>query len=432
MPKPTARGISLCLAALGTYISARLLGTWELYFVSFGFFGVAALSWALVWLTSRRFGVSRTLAPESPAAGDPLWFTFVLTSRSLLPGVQVTLPDAMGGLGGVSRVEFDSLGPRGERRVTSGPYPARRGRHPLPRLRAAAEDPLGLVRRRRDLGGEDELVVYPKLVRLTSCVLLQDGMREWGAKGLPTVGGTEFRGVRPHYPGEPLNHVDWKSTAKTGTLMLREMDHPRGDDVAVLLDRRAAAVVGTPPDTNFELAVKAAGSLADFALRSGSVVRLLLQGVESRQESLSADLRGRRRLLESLADVEPEAAPPLGASLQALLRRRGTLAHVRSVTLVALSLDRDLARALLVARRSGLQASLIVVERASFQGDDADRAGDRDGQSLLVSLSAAGVTCLNLRRGDDLAAALSAGQPGGSTPDETARTPARPLFSGAR
>ena len=157
-------------------------------------------------------------------------------------------------------------------------------------------------------------------------------------------------------------------------------------------------------------------------------MRLLLQGVESRQESLSADLRGRRRLLESLADVEPEAAPPLGASLQALLRRRGTLAHVRSVTLVALSLDRDLARALLVARRSGLQASLIVVERASFQGDDADRAGDRDGQSLLVSLSAAGVTCLNLRRGDDLAAALSAGQPGGSTPDETARTPARLYF----
>ena len=44
-----------------------------------------------------------------------------------------------------------------------------------------------------------------------------------GRRRLPTLDASEFRGIRPHEPGEPLNRVDWKSTAKTGSLMLREI-----------------------------------------------------------------------------------------------------------------------------------------------------------------------------------------------------------------
>ena len=51
-----------------------------------------------LWLAHDRRFASPHVGSEIAAAGDPLWFTFVLTSRSLLPGVQSPLPDAMGGL----------------------------------------------------------------------------------------------------------------------------------------------------------------------------------------------------------------------------------------------------------------------------------------------------------------------------------------------
>ena len=63
---------------------------------------------------------------------------------------------------------------------------ARRGAgiHHLPRLVADAEDPLGLVRMRRQLGDPLEITVYPRLAHLYSCALVR---RTW-ARAANTAG----------------------------------------------------------------------------------------------------------------------------------------------------------------------------------------------------------------------------------------------------
>ena len=70
--------------------------------------------------------------------------------------------------------------------------------------------------------------------------------------------------------------MDWKSTAKTGSLMLREMEAATDDDLTLLLNGAAADVAGELPDTTFEVAVQAAGAMAAYSLRSGHSVNLLL------------------------------------------------------------------------------------------------------------------------------------------------------------
>ena len=111
------------------------------------------VSWVLVLVSGRRLTVVRVLTPERPVAGDALTLSFRVKNGSLLPGLQVRLPNAAGDLGAGDRaVDFESLGSRAERVATSGPWPARRGVHHLPALLAEAEDPLGLVRARRQLG----------------------------------------------------------------------------------------------------------------------------------------------------------------------------------------------------------------------------------------------------------------------------------------
>ncbi len=167
----TGRGWSLLGVAVVTYFFARLLGTWELYLLSFAFLAALLVSWVLVRTAGRRLSITRTLSPERPTAREPLQLTFRAENHSLLPGLQVRLAGAAGDLGEPGRaVDFESLGPHGARVVTEGPLAATRGVHRLPALAAEAEDPLGLARTRRLLGDELEFTVYPRIHQLRSPV----------------------------------------------------------------------------------------------------------------------------------------------------------------------------------------------------------------------------------------------------------------------
>jgi uncharacterized protein (DUF58 family) len=417
--RPTTRGLGLFGVVAGIYVAARVVGTWELYLLSFAFLATLLVCWLLVLISGRKLLAGRSLTPSRPTAGEDVVLSVHVKNGSLLPGLQVTFGHAAGDLNpNDGEVGFESLGPRSERVASTEPQPARRGIHRLPALTADAEDPLGLVRTRRQLGGPLEVTVYPRLSHLTSCALLADlGARgETGRRGPASLGASEFRGIRPHSPGEPLSHVDWKSTAKVGTLMLREMDDPTSGDVTLLLDGTASQVAGRPPQTNYELAVQAVGSVADFALRAGRTVNLLFHEERWRQTRLTADANGRRQLLESLAAAAADARTPLHYSLRRLGANGGRLLRTQTLTVVTLALDDELARALLGLHRQGAQVSVISIVAGSFAPGAGSAGADAGGMApaatrgQLIALAARGVLCLSVSRDDDLRAALSIGQ----------------------
>ena len=410
MPRPTARGASLLGVAAAAYLAARLFGTWELYLLSFTFLALVAVSWLLVATASRRLIAARDVAPASPTAGDDLVVRVRLMNRSLLPGLQVTFPHAGAGLDGAGGlVDFESLRPRSERAASTDLGPARRGVHRLPAMTAEAEDTLGLVRARRRLGEPMDLTVYPRLLHLHTCVLAADGgaLAHHGRPAQVAPGGSEFSGIRPHCPGEPLSHVDWKSTAKTGALMLREMHDPGGGDVTVLLDGTRSGAGGSLPYADFELAVQAAGSAAAFALRAGRTVDLVLHGSRPQRVHLLPGPEGNRQLLETLAAAVPDAETPLCRALPGLRLDRGP-GRPQSLWVVALSLEAELARALLAVRAGGVRVGVVSVAPQPPSTDDSAAVPGATGKGALLSLAHRGVVCLSLRREEDLLLALSA------------------------
>ena len=429
--------------AVATYLAARLVGTWELYLVALTFVATLLAAWLLVLTTSRRLSIARTLHPRHPAAGDELVVSVRAANGSQLPGLEVTVPDAAGDLSAaVTAIAFPSLRAHEERVALTPPLPARRGVHVLAPPRIDAEDALGLWRARHRLGDPLEVTVHPRLAELGSCAVFAElgSRRGLARRGLVRRGASELHGIRPHQPGEPLSHVDWKATAKTATLMLREMDDPESGDVTVLLDGTAAGVIGDEPLTSFELAVQAAASVADFVLSAGHDTVLLVHDGGWRPTRLAADAQGRRRLLDTLAAVRPTARVPLATSLQHLRRAGGRVTPTRTLVVVALTLDRDLARALVGLQREGVQTRVIAIDGASFDAarlatatapsalaaprPAAPRAAAHDGSALdrgaldggaldrgaLVALAAAGVVCLTLRAGDDLRTTLALGR----------------------
>ncbi|HTX68424.1 MAG TPA: DUF58 domain-containing protein [Thermoleophilia bacterium] len=410
MTRLTRRGVALLGVALLTYLAARVLGTWELYLMALAFGGMTVVAWVLVQAGSRHLEVDRRADPAEPVAGDPLEFRFGVESRWRLPGLHIELTEATGGADGYpDAVVVDDAGLRPRRHVASEPRPARRGVYRLPAFGAVVEDPLGLARALRTCGEPMRLVVAARLEELSSCPLCSDSgaTHGGGRRRLPTRDAWEFRGIRPHVPGEPLNRVDWKSTAKTGSLMLREMEADTEDDVTVLLDGTPAEGVApaggraAPADETFETAVVAAGSLAAFTLGSGHAVSLLLPDGGWRELRFTPGGGGRRRLPAALAEAHPQSRSGPAASLPAVLADRKR--HRRVLVLVTSRVDEDLLSALAAARRQGAAVSLVHV--AGF-GEPAAAAGDGAGRA--AALAAAGIRYVRVSPGADLRSALSA------------------------
>jgi uncharacterized protein (DUF58 family) len=174
-------------------------------------------------------------------------------------------------------------------------------------------DPLGILRRARTGAESSELFVHPQTVSVpsTSAGFIRD------LEGNPTAdivdSDISFHAIREYAPGDSRRHIHWKSTAKTGKLMVRQYEETRRSRLALVLSRRSDEFAN---DDEFEMAVSAVGSLGVRAIRDGRDIEVVT-GAEvpelvARSVSATTTLRSvtTRSLLDGLSGVESTLATP--------------------------------------------------------------------------------------------------------------------------
>src|ERR671931_120138 len=231
------------------------------------------------------------------------------------------------------------------------------------------------------------LVVRERIARL--------GERETvmvNRRGRPT--GFALHSVRDYQQGESLRRVHWPSTAKRGHLMVKELEDAPREETAVLLDADATAVAGVPPDTSFELQVRAAGSILKAHARRGRRAALIINSATRPYQRVHSFDGEWLRALELLAAVEPDGPTPVAAMLP---DEAGPAGRALELTVVTASLTARLVDRLLQRMLSRHAATLVYVERASFAGE----AGPLDPATgaLVLRLQRGGVPVAVLRRG---------------------------------
>jgi uncharacterized protein (DUF58 family) len=404
---PTRRGAGLLIVALGTYLGGRLVGTYELYMVALALVALVAVSCVLVLITGTRLRLERTVRPTTPTAGDVAELEVRLRNRSLLPTAPLRLTQPLAGLrAGELLLDASPLSPRSLHVSYLELAGLRRGRFTLPPMRVTVVDPLGIARRHTQTGEPLELLVLPEVVRLRSCVFF--GHRELGqgrrALLSPVSAALDLRGVRPHQPGEPLSHIDWKATAKVGSLMLKEMEEPGRNDVVLVLDGTDRMHVGVPPDDSFEAAVAAVGSIGDYVLREGFSVSLLLHGERDTASQIDPGDRSRRELLLALAEAEADAGRSVSTALEG---QHNLVSRGLAVVVVSTDTGRDLLQQLIDLRERGTAAYLVHVDASSFARTEGAAAPDIRDRSFLLELQHHGIPSLTLRRGDPIEEVLA-------------------------
>jgi len=160
-------------------------------------------------------------------------------------------------------------------------YFPRRGTHKQRDFQFSTRFPFGFVERSEDVTIRHEVIVYPCLdPRPGFEELLASVSAEIASHAIATERGqgSDFYRVRPYEHSESSRHVDWKATAHTGALQVREFAREQDRTVVIYLDIELPT--GEREAAWFESAIECAAYLAFELAEIGAQVRFLTQGLD--------------------------------------------------------------------------------------------------------------------------------------------------------
>jgi uncharacterized protein (DUF58 family) len=285
------------------------------------------LLWGLNWLAARRalHGVRARRVVRGPVfAGTPfLWEVEASAEgRRALTGWE--LVDA--GPDHALSWFVLNLRPGEQVRLRRDVTLPRRGVYPCGPLRADSSFPFGLVRLEVEFGAADQLVVLPRLGTLHAGRLRRwlmqtarpdERVRRARRRLAQEV---EFHGLRQFRAGDSPRWIHWRTSARSGELMVREFDQGTHHDLVLIVEPYAAAGAS---NSSLEAALSLAATLCwAWAREEGDRVVLAVAGAEP------VTVPGRDgpgaviELLECLARAEGTPTPDFAA----LAKRMAALA----------------------------------------------------------------------------------------------------------
>jgi len=299
----TTRGRSFLAAAAAAGLSALVLGERDLLRVAILLAALPLLAAAYVGQTRYKLSCTRTVEPARVPVGAPARVMLRLANLSRLPTGTLLLEDRLPyALGSRPRLVLERLG--GQRASTVA-YTVRaevRGRYEVGPLMVRLTDPFGLCELSRSFTTVIHMTVVPQVVGLPNVRLAGEyaGSGDSRARSV-AVHGEDDIATREYRDGDDLRRVHWRSTARTGELMVRREEQPWESKATIVLDTRRQGHRGEGPTSSFEWAVSAAASVGVHLRRNGYKLRMVTgNGADIDAGERDAD----GVLLDALAEVD--------------------------------------------------------------------------------------------------------------------------------
>ncbi|HEY0119167.1 MAG TPA: DUF58 domain-containing protein, partial [Cellulomonas sp.] len=267
--KVSPLGWAVAAAAAAGLLAGRLLGWTEL--AAFGTAAAGVLVVSLAMTAGRaRYAVTLDLAERRVTVGERAVGCLEvanaahrrsLPSRLELPvgrsAAELAIPSLAAG---ARHDELFAVPTQRRAVVVVGPVRSWRG------------DPLGLARRTVRWTGAVELYVHPRVVTLAGAGagLLRD-LEGQTARDLSDT-DLSFHALRDYVAGDDRRYIHWRTSARRGTLMVKQFEDTRRTLTALALADSSADYAG---DDDLELAVGVVASLGVQAIRDQRGVAVL-------------------------------------------------------------------------------------------------------------------------------------------------------------
>ncbi|WGV26641.1 DUF58 domain-containing protein [Halotia branconii] len=283
-------GIAICF--FGAAINTMAGWLYAISGVSFALLGIAAI------LPPRSLvGLFITRHPISPvSAGDDLTVELEIHNQKNQPVSLLQIEDILPFvLGKPIQTAIEVIPSQGSYRWVYYHPTQHRGIYRWGTVELVSGAPLGLFWSRRQHDCAAIAIVYPPVLPLATCPLVDEMGQEESKRGDPhgrplqTATTGLVRSLRPYRIGDPTRLIHWRTSARYGELRVRELEMiTGGQEIIIALDS-----AGGWQAENFEQAVIAAASLYFYAHQQQLQVQLWTAS--------TGLVKGERIVLETLA-----------------------------------------------------------------------------------------------------------------------------------
>ncbi len=372
---------------------------------------VLAYAWA--WANIQGLSVEREIGTRRAQVGEEMRERLTITNRWRLPKLWVEVRDHSD----MPRHQagfVTYLPSLSRRRWTTRTPCTMRGKWTMGPVTLHSGDPFGIFRLERSGGATGDMIVYPATVPLPAFHLpaaeLQGGqdIRRRTFQVTPNVST-----IRQYVTGDSFNRIHWRSTARTGELMVKEFEldptadvwividmHERSQQVAgeertLYYDRRSGHDIRVAESTE-EYIVSTAASVAQRLLSENRNVGLL--GWGQHREVLPPEREARQlyKILESLAMLRAYGTHPLAEVLAAEVTQ---FTRSSTAVVVTAALDPLWVNGIQQLLYRGIRIVVIYIDPESF-GSVPGTAG------IFSRLAALRVPVYRVRLGEALEVAL--------------------------
>ena len=376
---PTRRGLFFIGVAVVTYLLAQQSNVGWFYVADASVWAALLVNlalprWTLRGLRAhRRLGLDQDAATEGLFEGDTVRVTLQVTNPGRVPRYFFSMADHCPLEAPDSQTKRALVGYVAPGSSVPWVYAVecyRRGEHQFGPVRLECSAPFGLFRARRSVNAPLRVLVYPQV--LDFAIARPHGeLREGPTIPTPAQRIGEFRSAREYRPGDSLRQIHWKSSARSGQLMVKEYD--RGPESQTVLFLNARHNTGTGKESTLEYGIKLAASIARACYQSDSSFRMAPPG-------LGAQFPQWRAALEYLARLAEGEGAPAERGLASLARAGRVIAIVAATDGEGLKAVRRLP--------AGRLAAVVLLQGFDAEHEEAGVAAALSGAGVPV------VTCV--------------------------------------
>lgn len=415
MNQPNRRNIIYLLIS-ASLIIGLFTGERMLFSVAYLLGGLILIS--LVWslFAVRWIRISRRTHAQQAQVGRMIEETFTVRNTAIIPKLWLEVRDHSNLPGHRASHVVPAMAGRGRYTWSVQTLCLSRGEFRLGGLTLVSGDPFGFFVTPRVINDSKRLLVYPQVVPIKRFEL-PAGLTSGGEsqrKRSATV-TTNASGVRDYVPGDSLNRVHWKSTARKDRLIVKEFEIDPIVDIWLFADFSASSLVedpsiqringigpvlprggGLPPSSEEYVAVIAA-SIAQHFIDQDRAVGFAAHIPARRSLQPDRSQRQLRDILDALATARSLSEYSLGQMLQL-----ETQVFTRGTTLIIVTASNDpawIGRAQRLLRR-GIKPTVVLVDTSSFNSLLST-------EEMRRALKGAGIPYLLVRKDDNLSQILS-------------------------
>jgi len=373
-----------------------------------GFDLVVRMNYALIllvvisWVWSRwgsgTISAQVTRPVKEVSVGDQITESFVINNRVGLPKSWIEVEDKTD-IPGLKIAEVVSLPNLISFRKFDIDFTVQqRGEFTLGPLVVKSADPFGLFPHEEEQADQQNLVVFPRVSEIPdyaapSSLVTGDTARRRHSYVL----SPEVSSIRDYDSGDAVSRIHWRSTARTGKLMVKTFDQGRSNEMWVIMDQEAGQALGEGADSTDELAATIVASTVHKYMSLQLPVGF--SSVGTRSLLARPDRSGAQRLniIRHIARSRPEGTQPVFDLIAEIERDVG---RDSSLIVVTASPDGDWVDALGALQKRGVFTVAVVMDRKSWDSEDISK-------SPRARLISHGVKTYMVRQGMSAGSALS-------------------------